>query len=350
MNLRCIWWYLLCMLEDGSFKGNRQIVLAWYSFSGRAYRRNGENRTAASNLERSMERGRLQCEALAWSLGPNQRDNFFVGFDDCFELDSSPMDVFHLSTPDSGKACACLSVCSPELSAAFSCGEIEIKITGRRRLLTQVGSQHADQTTSVILGLSAYRFRALDFEGSLNLKGEMQPIKGVAYFQHVRSYLPLLPWDWCYCSFPDGSVAGISALRLGRDLLPHWGHDENEARRKINFPIFSRGFFIDGISGSFTRLSRAGVHCCRTESGEIIKRVEASNGGLVRMQWDVHEHDWNSLAFTRKALPLFESHFRYKSSRGVVRNFSLAREDCAAGGRIINIGHCNLERTIGMFI
>lgn len=347
-NLRCIWWYLLCLVENENFQGGKQIILAWYSFAGSSYLRNGLLRHGSGKLEQCLDQGSIQCEVLAWSLDAKQKDTFFAGFTDRFEVEASPGGRFRLCGIGSGDKSAYISVCSPNLSAAFCCDGIEISLTGKRRPIREVKSEFIKAKTSVVSGLSAYRFHMLDLEGTLNYKGDMQRLRGIAYFQHVRSYLPLLPWDWCYSRFPDGSVAGVSVLRLGRDLLSCGVNSEREHRSKIELPIYSRGFFIDGPTGTLTRLTKASLTNPKiSDSGKYIQHVEASDGRHVNMQWDVFPVTSHSLVFAREYMPFLHSQFSYKSSYGEVRNFSLTRSDSDTGNRTIEIGYCNLERAHG---
>lgn len=351
MRLRCIWSYLLCVIRSSDGAQSRQVALAWYAFAGRSYRRDGVSRDGAGDIAEALARGEIAAEAVAWSLGFEPEDAFSVGFQGRFRSVTSMSGALDIGTVALGQNSASIEVCDDGLFANLCCNGIEVEI-GAKGLLcgTAIGSQESPETT-IIPGLSAFRWRSLEFQGRLKTRNSVQEIQGTAYFQQVHSRIPLLPWDWCYCVFSDGSLAGVSTLRLGRDLFASKRYIESDCTSRLNKQIFSRGFFLDGESGRSFRMTRSSVFGSTDVDGKRqVKHIAAHNEDGSRMQFDVVIQDSHAFQFSRGSGVFSNPRFHYRSSLGAVENFRFERAGSVCENRSIDSGHCNLERTFGLML
>lgn len=351
MKLRSVWSYLLCVIKDGHSAKGQQIVLAWYSFAGRSYRRDGAPCTGAGNIADSLARGELQSEALAWSLGFDPQEAFSVGFQARFRATPSSTGALDICDILPSKNSASLKIYDDKLLASLRCDGVDIAITAKRQSVGKHSVISDSPETNVLPGLSAFRLRLLDFNARLKTDRCTEDVGGVAYFQQVRSRIPLVPWDWCYCVFPDGSLAGISTFRVGRDLFASDKNIRSDDISAFNMPIFSRGFFLDGRSGKLFRMARSKVvSSINIEGRGRIKSIVASDGSGFHMQFDVVVQDSHSLEFARDLRPFSNLNFCYRSSVGSVEKFIFEKRGSEIGRRSFETGSCNLERTYGLML
>ena len=336
---------------DGDCAQGQQIALAWYSFAGRSYRKDGAPRDGAGNIDASLARGEFQSEALAWSLGFGPQEAFSVGFQGRFRASPSASGALDISDIVPGSDSARRTLRDDSLLASLRCDGVDIAINANKQSVGKMSVISDSPETKVVPGLSAFRLRLLDFEGRLQIDGRTQVISGVAYFQQVRAHIPLLPWDWCYCIFPDGSLAGISTLRIGRDLFASDKNIKSDSISTFDMPIFSRGFFLDGKNGKLFRMARSKVVSSISIEGRgRVKRIVASDDSGSHMQFDVVVLDSHSLEFSRDQWPFSNPAFYYRSSVGAVEKFSFKRRGSEIDNRSFETGFCNLERTYGLML
>lgn len=348
MTIRCVWSYLLCIVEGRDRTQSQQIVLAWFSFAGRSYRRDGILRDGAGKIEEALGNGEIQSEVVAWSLGYEPQSAFSFGFQGGFRTSPSSSGAFNINGGMPGQNFTSLEFYEDTLLARICSDSIEIAINGERRC-GNGGREGIDSSdTTVVSGLSAFRWRSIDFKGRIEARGHSQDINGIAYFQQVRSHIPLLPWDWCYCVLPDGSISGISTLRIGRDLIPNEKHIRSDRISLFDLSIFSRGFFLDGRTGKLFRMTRSRVVNSIIEGEGCVKRILASDGNGCQITLDVKIEGAHTFKFSRAALPFFNLAFHYRSSIGSVQKFSFENQRNESFSRLFHTGICNLERTYGV--
>lgn len=348
MTLRCVWSYLLCVVEGSDAAHSRQVALAWFSFAGKSYCRDGISCAGAGRIEEALAKAEVQSEAVAWSLGFDPEEAFSVGFQGSFSTSPTVNGAYDIGGGTQGKNASSLKLFDDTLLASICCGPVEIAIKGKRRFPNETREESDSSDTTVVPGLSAFRWRCVDFTGRMTVRDHSRDLGGVAYFQQVRSHIPLLPWDWCYCVFPDGSIAGISTLRIGRDLIADERHIRSDRISLLDLPIFSRGFFLDGRTGRLFRMTRSKVVRSTGEQDGQKKRILASDGQGCQMQLDVIIDDAHSFNFSRTTSRLPGRRFHYRSSTGAVRNFSFRNERAESDNRSFQTGTCNLERTYGI--
>lgn len=348
MTLRCVWSYLLCVVEGSSSARSRQVALAWFSFAGKSYNRDGISRAGAGSIEDALTKAEVQSEAVAWSLGFDPQEAFSVGFQGSFRTSPTVNSAYDLDGGTQEIGTSSLKLSDETLLANICCGPVKIAISGKRRFPYGARGGRDNSDTTVVPGLSAFRWRCIDFSGRMNVRGHSREIDGVAYFQQVRSHIPLLPWDWCYCAFPDGSIAGISTLRIGRDLIVSEKHVRSGRISSLDLPIFCRGFFVDSKTGRFFRMTRSKVVRSASKRNEQKKRILASDGQGRRMQFEVIIEDAHNFDFSRSTLRHPGCRFHYRSSTGAVRDFSFQNERDESDNRSFQTGVCNLERTYGI--
>ncbi len=347
MALRCVWSYLLCVVKGNDLAQSQQIALAWFSFAGQFYYRDGILRKGAGSLEEALARGEVQSEAVAWSLGYAPLDAFSFGFQGSFRTSPSASGAFNINSGTPGQNSTSLHFHDDSFLARITCDSTEIVIDGKRRSGNDAREGSDGSDTTVVPGLSAFRGRSIDFKGRIKVKGRSRDISGVAYFQQVRSHIPLLPWDWCYCVLPDGSIAGISTLRIGRNLIASERRVRFDGISFFDLSIFSRGFFMDGRTGRLFRMTRSKVVKSTIEGEQCAKLILANDGISCQMEIDLKIEDAHRFKFSRTTLPFFNLGFHYQSSIGTIKEFSFKNQCNEEDNRLFHTGICNLERTYG---
>jgi len=348
MPLRCVWSYLLCVADGSESAEPGQLALAWFSFGGKTYSRDGIPRAGAGRLDKALRLGEVQSEAVAWSLGFDQPNLFSVAFDGNFHASLGASGAYDITGGGEDQSALNLTLKDETLSANLVCGPVAISIDGKWRSSKNIAGEPDTSGTNVVAGLSAFRWRCIDFSGQLNVGDHARTLGGVAYFQQVHSYIPLLPWDWCFCVFPDGSIAGISTLRVGRDLIADFQHVQSDRISRIDMTVFSRGFFLDGATGRLFRMKRSKVVRPLGEQERSVRRILASDGQGCRMQIDVTVQSAHSFEFGRRMFPFPDRRFYYRSCAATVRGFSFQNDRDTRDSRFFRTGICNLERTYGI--
>lgn len=348
MPLRCVWSYLLCVADGSEFAEAGQLALAWFSFRGKTYSRDGIPHAGAGRLDEALRVGPVQSEAVAWSLGFDQPNLFSVAFEGNFHVSLGASGAYDITGGGKDQSALNLRLKDETLFASLACGPVEVSIEGKWRSSKNIAGEPDTAGTNVVAGLSAFRWRRIDFSGQLKVGDHGRTLGGVAYFQQVHSHIPLLPWDWCFCVFPDGSIAGISTLRVGRDLIADVQHVQSDRISLIDMTVFSRGFFLDGATGRLFRMKRSKVVRLPGEQDTSIRRILASDGQGCRMQIDVTVQSTHSFEFGRRMFPFPGRRFHYRSCAATVQDFSFQNDRDIRDSRFFSTGTCNLERTYGI--
>ncbi len=311
----------------------------------------GEQCEGAGNIADALARGEIAAQAISWSLGFEPVETFSVNFQGHFRNATSENGALNIRTLGPGPNSASLEVGNGGLLATMRCDGVDVEIQANKPSGRNGIGDFDSPDTTVVSGLSAFRWRSLEFQGRLKIGNTVQDIRGTAYFQQVRSHIPLLPWDWCYCVLPNGCRAGISTLRLGSDLFASERYIESDRISRFNKRIFSRGFFLDGETGRSFRMTRSRVVGSTAVDGKgRVKHIVARDEEGTRMQFDVVIQDTHALQFSRGKGVLSIPAFHYRSSLGAVENFVFERQGHAHDYRSFDAGCCNLERTFGLML
>ena len=242
--------------------------------------------------------------------------------------------------------CCSIAACSNRIWIRVDSPRLTLQLSALRR------RDGPEGVTSSRL-LTAARERRFHFEGEMAVDGRPERIKGIGYWQRVSFHAPLLPWHWHYAVFSDGSVAAVSAIYVGLNLLRGKHHLWPSQLENFGLYLASRGYFIDGRSEVFTRFDRARVRVYALANASLDHvEVEATSRDGDVMRWSADVTDRVQLTLRRAHVRgILATHYLYSAHVGEVRD---AQVSLGGSHRNMSDGPCeaytNFEHTTGLLI
>lgn len=331
------WWYALLLIEVDDKEPRQQIVMSWttfptdgYSMDGRQVRPRG--RSALADVEENA-----YGLTLSWRHDGAGLQYPLVSYRSPIIVEDIGNGVTRVASSASGSESSLLFG-EKLLSIRIRSAGIELFVDG------SLGTDTSALSSSDSKLMYAQRVRRLRFQGHTSSKGASRPVAGIAYFQHVILKKAMVPWQWTYAVFADGSVAAASAIYWGPNSLKRSNSLWHPFAENLKLLHVSRGYFIDGSSLRLRRFPSSSIRLRSPLKGSVplAATVTLNGDDGIWLEWDFEASDRLGFALTG---PGPFRHFYYNSFFGKIER---VRSNFLSDVERLGSGSCNLEHTFGL--